>query len=160
MVLAFGALLLLIGSCQQVNFPVPISAPTNATGTHISVSKDGSSHEVEFHVLSKRDSQSIADQLQTQLTKAGYSRCDSGVGKWESLKHRQDGRVVDEIRLLRFFKTGDPGQLGVIFARQQCSDDRTDCDQRFLVRQINIPDSMTDRGKYIEEICKGTTRIE
>ncbi len=151
--IAFSGLLLLSACQHGVEFPVRVEAPTNATDMHVSESPDKTSYELSFVVAGERDNYSAADQMESQLTKAGYARCGSGKGQWETLKHRRGDKTVDEIRLLRFFKTGDAGQLGTIFARQHCKEGKNECEQEFLVRQINVPESHPDRDK-LREICK------
>lgn len=157
-ILVFGAFLL--GSCQRgVDVPVQISAPSNATGTRVNVSPDNSSHEFMFLVSSAQDDYSVVDQIESQLTKAGFARCAGGNGRWETLRRHQDGRVVEENRLLRFFRTSGPRQLGMILVRQHCNENQAQCEHQFLVRQIDMPESIPDGDRYLREICENRSQI-
>lgn len=147
-------------SCQRgVNVPVQINAPPNATDLRVDVNADSSSHELVFVVPSERDGYSLVNQIENQMTKAGYTRCTAGGGQWETLKHRGDARVMEERRLLRFFKTSDPRQLAMILVRQDCKQGESQCQHQFIVRQIDVPKSIPGAEKYVRDICENRSQI-
>lgn len=153
--IATATTVLALCSCQRgVDGPVRISAPVNARDMHVSASADSSSQDITFTASSERDGYVTSDQIESQLTKAGYVRCNPDRGKWETVKIRREGQEREENRLLRFFKTKDPRQLGMIYAKQSCKENQPQCDHQFTVRQINVPKSVPDGDKYVQAICE------
>ena len=153
-----GAIFVL-SSCQGENHILAeISIPTGATILDSRVAPDNSLHEMRFALQSEKDSLVTANQIQGQITKAGYVRCAGGNESWEVISKHRDGKVIEENRLLRFFKTNNPRQLGAIYATQACSAKQSPCNQVFLVRQIDVPKSLVDGDKWVSEICENRSR--
>lgn len=146
---------LLLAACQKSQeFPVEVTAPAGAKEVRVNENADRSIHELTFIVSSEPSNVLVADQMESQLTKGGYVRCRSDGGQWETLRRRQGDKEIQETRLLRFLKTSERGQLGVILANESCKDGQSQCEQHFTVRQINTKDSIAEGDKYIREICK------
>jgi hypothetical protein len=154
-----GAALVLFSCQRRDGIPIDINLPPDATDAHSRVTPDNSLREVTFTVQSKRDSLATASQIESQLMQGGYVRCTGGKGNWEVISKHQDGKIIEENRLLLFFKTSNPRQLGVIFARQICDTKQIQCKEEFLVRQINIPPSIVDGDKYVSNVCENRTQI-
>jgi hypothetical protein len=154
LILAVCVLWLLVACQRTEEFPVQLTVPTGATEVRVNENADRSVRELTFIVSSGRNSYLVADQMEDQLKKGGYVRCSSGGGQWEILRRRQGDKENAETRLLRFLKTGEPGRLGAILANEYCNESQNQCEQHFIVRQINIKQSIAEADKYIREICK------
>ena len=154
------AAIALVSSCQRVAFtPADIGIPADAIDAHTSTSEDRSSHELTFNIPSKRDSLLAADQIESQMSKAGYTRCVASKGNWEVITRRDGARATEENRLLRIFRADNPRQVGIIFARQDCDTKQSQCLERFMVRQMEIPRSIPDGDKYVRDICENRSRV-
>jgi len=146
---------LFLAACQKSQeFPVKVTAPAGATEVRVNENADRSIHELTFIISSERNDLLVADQMEGQLTKGGYVHCRSEGGQWETLRRRQGDKEIEETRLLRFLKTSERGQLGAILANESCKGGQSKCEQHFIVRQINIKESIAEGDKYIREICK------
>lgn len=152
---ALACVSLALFSCTgQATSLTSIEPPEGARDIVESDSPDDPIKELSFSIATERDSYSIVHEMEKRLGAAKYERCDKGPGRWETIKRHKANQVVAEIRILRFYTTGTPGQLAAIVAYQTCDDKERQCTQNFTVRQQVVPSSVPNRDQYMKEICQ------